>query len=122
MRYVRLLFILISSLSCMQLTAQQKFTWRGYVKDSLSGETLINASIILNNETRGVTTNQYGYFSITLPAGTHQFLFSYVGYSSKNITVDFNKDISQDILLLPVSARIQDVTVTSQRRLNNVKA
>ena len=62
MKYVRLLFILLFIISSMQLAAQQKFTWRGYVKDSLSGETLINASIILNNETRGVSTNQYGYF------------------------------------------------------------
>lgn len=123
MKCVRWLIILTIIFNSMQLAAQQKFTWRGYVKDSLSGETLINASIILNNETRGVSTNQYGYFSITLPAGTHQFTFSYVGYTSTSVTIDLNNDLSKNILLLPASATIQDVIVTTQqKRLNNVKS
>jgi len=106
-----------------QLAAQQKFTWRGYVKDSLSGETLINASILVNNETRGVTTNQYGYFSLTLPVGNYKLIFSYVGYLPKIISFDFNKDISKDILLMPASSTIKDVVViSSQKRLNNVKS
>ena len=46
--------------------AQEKFTLKGYVKDSLSGETLIGASIVIKDETRGVSTNQYGFFSLTL--------------------------------------------------------
>ncbi len=117
-----LIFIFIISYTS-QLSAQQKFTWKGYVKDSLSGETLINASVIVNNETRGVTTNQYGYFSLTLPAGNYKLIFSYVGYLPKIIDVDLSKDVSEDILLLPVSATIQDVIVTSsQKRLNNVKS
>jgi hypothetical protein len=123
MRYVRWILILIVSIHAMPLAAQEKFTWRGYVKDSLSGETLINASVIINNETRGVTTNQYGYFSLTLSAGSYKLLCSYVGYLPKIIDIDFNKNVSEDILLLPVSATIQDVVVTSsQKRLNNVKS
>lgn len=123
MKYVRWILILIVSIQAMPLAAQEKFTWRGYVKDSLSGETLINASVIINNETRGVTTNQYGYFSLTLSAGSYKLLCSYVGYMPKIINIDFNKNVSEDILLLPVSATIQDVVVTSsQKRLNNVKS
>jgi hypothetical protein len=106
----------------MPLSAQHKYTWDGYVKDSLSGETLINASILLNNGMQGITTNKYGFFSITLPAGTHQLLFSYVGYSPKTITIDFNTNLTKDILLAPVTASIQNVTVTTQKRLNNVKS
>src|SRR5205809_6137985 len=106
-------FLIFTLFINASLDAQQKFTWRGYVKDSLSGETLINASVIINNATRGVTTNQYGYFSLTLPGGSYQLIFSYVGYLPKIIDIDFNKNISEDILLLPVSATIQDVVVTS---------
>jgi hypothetical protein len=123
MRYVRWILILVTIIYTAPLAAQGKFTWKGYVKDSLSGETLINASIIINNETRGVTTNQYGYFSLTLPAGNYRLLISYVGYLPKIINIDFNKDIAEDVLLVPVSATIQDVVVSSsQKRLNNVKS
>jgi outer membrane receptor protein involved in Fe transport len=123
MMYARWLMIFIFFSGALPLMAQQKFTWKGYVKDSLSGETLINASVIVNNESRGVTTNQYGYFSITLSEGSYKLIFSYIGYQSRIINVDFNKDIMQDILLLPISSTINEVVVTSsQKRLNNVKS
>lgn len=122
MKCVSWIVMFVFFIIAMPLAAQQKFTWKGYVKDSLSGETLINASIIINNETRGVTTNQYGYFSLTLPAGNYQLLFSYVGYLPRIINLDFNKDVAENVLLLPVSAKIEDVVVTTQKRLNNVKS
>lgn len=118
----RLLLFFAFLLCAAPLSAQHKFTWDGYVKDSLSGETLINASIFLNNETQGITTNKYGFFSVTLPEGTHSLLFSYVGYSPKTITIDFDKNFTRDILLRPVTAQIQNVTVSTQKRLNNVKS
>src|SRR6478752_1201219 len=123
MRCERWLFVLIVFIQALPLAAQQKFTWKGYVKDSLSGETLINASVLVNNESRGLTTNQYGYFSLTLPAGSYKLIFSYVGYVQKVFPIDLNKDISEDVLLLSASARMEDVVVTaSQKRLNNVKS
>ncbi len=42
--------------------AQQKFTLNGYIKDSLSAETLISANVTVREEGRGVTSNQYGFF------------------------------------------------------------
>ncbi len=79
--------------------------------------------MIVNNESRGVATNQYGYFSITLSKGSYKLIFSYIGYQPRIIDVDLNKDIAQDILLLPISSTINDVVVTSsQKRLNNVKS
>ena len=121
---MRAAFILTLLLTASQLFAQQKFTWKGYVKDSLTGETLINASVLVSNENRGVATNQYGYFSVTLPTGNYKLIFSFVGYTPKEIDADFSKNISQDILLVPTAATMQDVVVTTaaQKRLNNVKS
>jgi hypothetical protein len=102
-------------LTSKNIFAQEKFTLRGYVKDSLSGETLIGASIIIKDETRGVTTNQYGYFSLTLSRGKYQLLFSYVGYIPKIVDVDFTENSSQDILLAPVSSNIKEVVVTGTK-------
>lgn len=102
--------------------SQEKFTLKGYVKDSLSGETLIGASVIINNESRGVTTNQYGYFSLTLPQGDYKLIFSYVGYTPRLININFNKNVSESILLMPVSSTMNDVTVRTQKRLSNVKS
>jgi hypothetical protein len=115
-------FIAVCILISTQISAQEKFTLKGYVKDSLSGETLIGASILLSNENRGVTTNEYGYFSLTLPQGNYQLIFSFVGYAPRILNIDFNSNTSKDILLVPVSSTINNVTVTTQKRLSNVKS
>jgi hypothetical protein len=115
-------FIAVAIFLSTEIIAQEKFTLRGYVKDSLSGETLIGASILVSNENRGVTTNQYGYFSITLPQGNYKLIFSYVGYAPRIINIDFSSNTSKDILLLPVSSTINDVTVTAQKKISNVKS
>ena len=51
----------------LTVTAQNKFTISGYIRDSLSGETLIGASITIGGQSIGISSNQYGFYSITLP-------------------------------------------------------
>lgn len=123
MNYLRCFLLFVISLPATNnISAQEKFTLKGYVKDSLNGETLIGASIVIKDEARGVTTNQYGYFSLTLPQANYELIFSYVGYVPQIIDVDFDENISKDILLIPVSSTIKDVLVTAQKKLNNVKS
>lgn len=62
--------------------AQRRHTLSGYVRDE-SGESLINATIYDLTDGIGTTTNEYGFFSLTLPEGEHQLRFSYVGYADK---------------------------------------
>ncbi len=102
--------------------AQQKFTLNGYIKDSLSAETLISANVTVREEGRGVTSNQYGFFSLTLAKGNHQLQVSYVGYVTKLIEVNFESNKTINILLVPLSSYLNNVTVTSGRRESNVKS
>ena len=122
LKVLKYFFVVIAILFSTKIIAQEKFTLKGYVKDSLSGETLIGASILVNNENRGVTTNQYGYFSLTLPQGSYQLIVSYIGYAPCIFNIDFNTNTSRNILLLPVSSNINDVTVTAQKKISNVKS
>lgn len=115
-----LLFLLL--LITISASAQDKVTLHGYIKDSLTGETLIGANFNIRTEGKGIVSNQYGFYSITLKKGTYTFLCSFVGYQPKEITIDLNQDRELDILLLPNSAYINNVTVTTRKRDNNVKA
>ena len=63
--------------------AQNKFSITGYVKDSLSSENLIGATIGFNGQQKGVSSNGYGFYSITLPEGHYLISVSYVGYGTK---------------------------------------
>ena len=104
------------------ISAQDKFTINGFIKDSLSGESLIGANITIRSEGKGITSNQYGFYSITLKNGEYNVLCSFVGYQTKEIFFDLKNNIEQNILLIPTSSVINNVTVVGRKRDNNIKA
>ncbi len=104
------------------LYAQEKYTWNGYIKDSLSGETLIAANLKIGDAGKGITSNQYGFFSITLAKGYYKVFCSFIGYQSKEFAINLAENIHENILLVPSSYALADVTVVGRKRDNNVKA
>lgn len=101
---------------------QEKVTLNGYIKDGLSGETLIGANIVVKGTGKTVTSNNFGFFSITLNKGKYQLTCSYIGYQTKEFELDLNNNTEQLVQLLPNSASVlQGVTVSARRRDNNVK-
>jgi hypothetical protein len=114
-------FALVLFLLSLSSVAQSKFTINGYVRDSASGESVIGATISINNLSQAVTTNQYGYYSITLDSGSYELTASHVSYQSKLSEVLINKNQSLDFLLLPKSAAITEVIVYSKRKDANVR-
>ena len=101
--------------------AQTKFTVNGYVRDSASGETIIGATVSINNLARAVSTNQYGFYSITLDSGHYELTISHVSYQSKQDSVYLLANQSLDFLLHPKSADISEVVVYSKRKDANVR-
>ena len=117
----KFLWSIILLFATVQLLAQEKFTISGYVKDSLSGETLIGANLGVKSAGKSIATNGYGFFSITLPRGTYQLNGSFIGYQSKEISIELNQNKTFTLLLSPNSLIINAVTVTARKRDNNVK-
>ncbi len=115
--FIAILFFVINQ----SATAQQKFTLNGYIKDSLSGETLIGANLLAKPVGRGVTSNQYGFYSITLLEGKYTITCSFSGYENKEIFLQLNKNQEISIALLPIRTQIQEVVVSTKKRDNNVK-
>ncbi len=108
-------------LFCVSVDAQQKFTLNGYIKDTLTGETLIGANLNIPLAGKGVTTNPYGYYSLTLSKGSYILSCSFVGYNTKIISVNLDSNYKRDIYLIPSNYIIENVTVTGHLRDNNVK-
>ena len=63
-------------------------TISGSVVDSLSGDALTGATILVVGTTTGTFADQEGNFSLKLPANTNQLRISYVGYTPKIISVE----------------------------------
>ncbi len=102
-------------------SAQSRFTLNGYVRDSLSGETVIGATITVNGLSQGVTSNQYGFYSITLNENPYTISISHVSYLPKSISVDLHNNQSFDFELLSRSAANSEVVIYTKRRDANVK-
>ena len=86
----------ICSLACLlslQLAAQQTGTLTGVVSDAVTGEALIQASVLLGNA--GVATDFDGKFTLSLPYGDHEVTVQYIGYESQKRTVTIDRALVQ---------------------------
>lgn len=117
-QYTVLLSFLLASLFTQ---AQQKFTLSGYIKDSLTGESIIGATISVNGQSRGVSSNQYGFYSITLDEGSYILTVSHVSYASLVVDRILDRDIELNLLLLPKTVTNNEVVVYSKKRDGNVR-
>src|ERR1700722_6282943 len=102
------------------LRAQNKYTITGYVKDSLSSENLIGATVSFTGQHKGVNTNAYGFFSITLPEGHYVITVSYVGYFSKSVEISMDKNINYNFLINQHNITNEEVVVYAKKKDINV--
>ena len=94
--------------------AQHRYTLSGYLRDQTSGEALINGNIYPEGHITGVNTNEYGFFSLTLPEGKYTITFSYIGYQGISRDIVLDKDIYQNFSLAFQDTKLAEVTVTGK--------
>lgn len=75
----------------------RRVTLSGHITDAASGETLIGAGILTG--TVGTVTNEFGFYSLTLPAGNYQFKVSHLGFSQQDIAIDLQRDSTLNFAL-----------------------
>jgi hypothetical protein len=92
------------------------YTFSGYVRDSTTGEALIGATVIsLEKPGTGISTNSYGYFSISLPEGKYNFVFQYLSYKRKIIEVALKSNISMKVEMTLQSLALTEVVISGER-------
>ncbi|WP_235298385.1 TonB-dependent receptor [Portibacter marinus] len=96
-----------------RLRPRNFFTINGYVKDAETGEILIGASVYNPVTNRGTITNEFGYYSFTMPQGSQTINYSFVGYSPVSRTFKVNKRLRADIYLKS-DYEIEEIIVIDQ--------
>ncbi|MEA2041980.1 MAG: carboxypeptidase-like regulatory domain-containing protein [Bacteroidota bacterium] len=97
----------------------QKATVSGYIEDRESGERLLGASVYNpDNTIEGTVTNDYGFFSLTIPKGKRKLKFSYIGYTTKIISVDLVKDTMLTIQL-PLGNELEEVVIQGESKVES---
>ncbi len=100
---------------------QQKFTISGSIKDAKNGEDMIGVLVAIKELPNvAVATNEYGYFSISLPQGKYTITIQYLGYENINQEIDLNKSTKIDFKLKEKSQLVDEVVVTSKKENENV--
>ncbi|HHJ50199.1 MAG TPA: hypothetical protein ENJ88_04745, partial [Phaeodactylibacter sp.] len=85
---------------CASLSAQKTYTLSGTLTDGENGETLIGATIYAPEPGRGTITNEYGFYSLPLPAGDSVLVqFSYVGFQPQTFKLYLTEDTRLDVAL-----------------------
>lgn len=82
----------------------------GKVVDAITNESLPSASVFLNHTTLGTVTDDKGGFSLAIPPGEYEVVFSFIGYHSQKLKTPIDRD-SLEIKLFPGSKELQSVTV-----------
>jgi hypothetical protein len=111
------LFIFVGN----ELWAQQKYSISGNIKDASNGEELIGATLNVKELNTGVATNEYGFFSITLPQGKYTIVISYLGYKEKSLVVDLFSNQKINFELETEAAELKEVVVSTEKLDKNVK-
>ena len=123
----RLLFAWLLLVSLLHIAhAQDKkasYTISGYLKDARNGEELIGANVyVQGNNELGTTTNIYGFYSLSLPAGSYQIAFSYLGFNTIIKQVELDQDVRVNMELSDDNKILDEVVITDERKDDNVKS
>ncbi|MDR2847864.1 MAG: carboxypeptidase-like regulatory domain-containing protein, partial [Bacteroidales bacterium] len=97
-----------------------RFTISGNITDSATGEDLIGASVYVKELKTGTSANAYGFYSLTIPEGTHLLEVSFVGYELLSRQIDLRKNEKLNIKLTPAANELQEVVISSESKNANV--
>jgi hypothetical protein len=100
---------------CSTYSLSQNYTISGHIIDSKSGETLINSSVFDSNSHKGSVTNSYGFYSLTIPKGAVNLIYSYVGFAQQKRMFKLSKDTVINISMSE-SIELSEVTVYGNRK------
>jgi hypothetical protein len=96
-------------------------TISGFIRDAKTGETLTGAVIYpKENPTIGITSNSYGYFSLTLPTGGYSLIVQFMGYKTKIIPLELKENMKVSFDMEEESIALEEITITGEKNNNNV--
>ena len=96
-------------------TAAQKHTVSGYMTDAASGETLISAALLEEGSGTGTVTNNFGFYTLTLPSGDVSLTYSYIGYEPVHMQFRLVRDTVIRVAMQPSAEFLSAASVTASR-------
>ena len=118
---IKKIILLIVLLTSIFSFSQEKFTLSGTIADLKTKETLIGVNVFILETKTGITTNEYGFYSITLPKGEYTISISYVGYQFIEEKISLNSNIKKNILISESSQLLKEVVIVDNKKRVDIR-
>ena len=118
---IKKIILLIVLLTSIFSFSQEKFTLSGTIADLKTKETLIGVNVFILETKTGITTNEYGFYSITLPKGEYTISISYVGYQVIEEKISLNSNIKKNILISESSQLLKEVVIVDNKKRVDIR-
>lgn len=116
------IIIIIFSIFISFSSLAQNFTISGNVSDSKTGEAVIGAVIGVKEKNIGTNSNVYGFYSLSLPKGSYEIVYNFVGFKTITQNIELNSDIKNNVELSENSEELDEVIVNGVASDKNVKS
>lgn len=114
--------LLLTFMVCSSAGLQaQRATISGYVTDKASGESLIGANVYIKELLKGTSSNQYGFYSITLDQGGYTLVVSFLGYEDHEFPFELAEDIHHNVEIQNAGFTTKEVEVFGKRKADNTE-
>ena len=98
--------------------SQEKFTISGIIKDADNNETLIGVRLYIPETKSAIVTNEYGFYSITLPNGNYTLQINFSGFQSMEEKISLTENLKRNFSLLEESKQLDEILITSKNTAN----
>ena len=119
-----IIFIFLSLLPSQgfsEIETPKSATVSGFVRDARNGETLTGAVIYAEEiPAIGITTNSYGYFSLSLPLGKYSLIVRFMGYKTQKVLLDLKENVKLNLEMQEESIALKEITIMGEKNNNNV--
>ena len=116
-KYITFLFLFVAQI----FFSQEKVTINGTVYDNNSNETLIGVSVYFPELKTGTTTNEYGFYSITVPKGNYKIQISYLGFKSIIENLNLTVNVTKNFKLEEETESLDEIIIESDIEKLNIK-
>jgi len=113
-------FLLCLGAHFTSVAAQQSYVLSGSVRDKQTGESLIKAVVRIQElPNAGIISNEYGFYSLSLPKGNYSVMVSQVGYETLVQKIKLDSSITINFSLQTKNV-LKEVVVESSRKNDNL--
>jgi hypothetical protein len=105
------LLVLFLTLNSSPAPGQTPYTLSGTVRDAESGEVLVGVAVAIPSLQLGGFTNDYGYYSFSVPAGAHTIQYSYIGYQTVLLPVTVRQNLKKNVEMPVKSQQLAEVSI-----------